>query len=291
MAVFVLISPSVVMRKSRFIERSLAGALSFLREALSTEEYARRNGFLQARDPRLKLLSIGVLLCAVLWSRHILFLSSLYFLCLLLAVASSISLGFFLKRTWFFIPLFALLIGLPAVFSFFSPGERLMSLRFFGLSFVITRQGFAGASIFFMRVLTSVSLTILLVLTTSHSVLLKALRITLIPQVFVMTLEMCYRYVYLFIGIISDTYFAIKSRVGYVSSSRRGQRIVAWNIASLWHRSYQLQVQVYEAMLSRGYTGEPKVLERFHCGYLDWCVTAGAFGIFFLSVWINHFLN
>jgi cobalt/nickel transport system permease protein len=42
---------------------------------------------------------------------------------------------------------------------------------------------------------------------------------------------------------------------------KKGQRIVAWKIANLWERSQQLNEEVYNAMLSRGYSGEPKVLE------------------------------
>ena len=279
------------MRKSRFIEHSIMGALSFLRQALSADEYASLAGFLQAREPRLKLVSICMLLLAVLVTRSIVFLIALYFIGLLLAIISSVRLKYFLKRTWLFVPLFALCIGLPAVFNFFSPGQPLLVVKLFKLDLIVTRQGVAAAAIFFMRVLTSVSLSALLVLTTRHTVLLRVLRIVFIPQIFVMTLEMCYRYLYLFIDIIANTYTAIRSRVEYVSSSAKAQRVVAWNIASLWHRSYQPQEQVYNAMLSRGYTGEPKVLEEPRQSFTDWSMAAGSALIFFLSIWTNHFLN
>jgi energy-coupling factor transporter transmembrane protein EcfT len=81
---------------------------------------------------------------------------------------------------------------------------------------------------------------------------------------------MCYRYVYLFVEIIQNTYLAIKSRVGYVASVKSGQGIVAWNIATLWERSYQLNEDVYKAMLSRGYRGEPAVLNDFKVKARDW---------------------
>jgi cobalt/nickel transport system permease protein len=187
-----------------------------------------------------------------------------------LAVFSSIRLGFFLKRTWVFIPLFSLFIALPALFNIFTPGEPVLSFKIFTFSLSITRQGIAGASFFFIRVLTSVSLCMLLVLTTRHYMLLKVLRILKVPQVFVMTMGMCYRYVYLFVEIIQNTYLAIKSRVGHVSSVKSGQGIVAWNIATLWQRSYQLNEDVYKAMLSRGYRGEPLVLNDFKVKVKDW---------------------
>jgi cobalt/nickel transport system permease protein len=100
--------------------------------------------------------------------------------------------------------------------------------------------------------------------------LLRVLRVFKVPQIFVMTLGMCYRHVYLFIEIIQNTYLAIKSRVGHVSSVKRGQGIVAWNIASLWQHSYQLNEDVYKTMLSRGYRGEPVVLNDFKTKTIDW---------------------
>ncbi len=258
------------MKASNFIERSLMGAFSFLKEAIFSEECALKKGFLQARDPRIKFLSILLFLLAVLFSRSIYFLIGMYAFCLVLAILSSIQLGFFLKRTWIFIPLFSFFIALPALFNIFTPGEPIVNFRIFAFSLSITRQGVASASFFFMRVLTSVSLCILLVLTTRHYILLKVLRVFKVPQVFVMTLGMCYRYVYLFIEIIQNTYLAIKSRVGHISSVKTGQGITAWNIASLWQRSYQLNGDVYKAMLSKGYRGEPVVLNDFKAKTIDW---------------------
>lgn len=246
------------------------GALSFLKSSVFADEYAAKQGFLQARDPRIKTLGILLLLSLVLFTKNIYFLTGVYLFCLALVYASSVRLGFFLIRTWFFIPFFSLFIALPALFNVFTPGEPLLGFSFFGLSLSITRQGVVSAGFFFLRVLTSVSLVVLLALTTKHHALLKVLRMFKIPQVFVMTLGMCYRYIYLFIEIIQNTYTAIKSRVGQVSSAPGGQLLVASNIAGLWQRSYQLHQEVYQAMLSRGYNGEPQVLEEFHANAKDW---------------------
>lgn len=258
------------MKTSNFIEKSIVGAISFLKESIFSEEVASCNGFLQSIDPRIKFSSILLLLLAVLFAKSLYSLAAIYAFCLVLTVCSSIRLGFFLKRTWFFIPLFSLFIAVPALLDLVTPGETVFQLRILVFSLNVTRQGILSASFFFMRVLTSVSLCVLLVLTTRNSVLLKVLRIFKVPQVFAMTLGMCYRYIYLFMVIIQDTYLAIKSRVGVVSSVRKGQGIVAWNIASLWQRSYQMNEDVYKAMLSRGYRGEPLILNDFKTKSTDW---------------------
>jgi len=278
-------------RNSNFIERSLLGVLSFLKESIFSDEYASKKGFLQAREARIKVLIVLSCLLAVLFSRSVYFLICMYALSLLLAYASSIRLVFFLKRTWVFIPLFTLFIALPVILDIFSPGEAVLSFKIFSVPLIITRQGIISASFFFVRVLTSVSLCVLLVLTTKHYVLLKVLRIFRIPQVFVMTLGITYRYIYLFIEIIQNTYLAIKSRIGRVFSVRRGQRVVGWNIASLWQRSYALHNEVYHAMLSRGYSGEPKVMDEFRATYKDWFWLGVAILIFGLSLWQKQFLT
>lgn len=262
--------------RGNFIEHSLAGALSFLRDSVFSEEYAAKKGFLQARDPRFKLLAFTSFLLSVLFSKSFYFLFGMYVFCLALAYLSSIRLGFFLKRTWVFIPFFSLCIALPALFSAFTPGEAVARLKIFSVSLTVTRQGIASAGFFFTRVLASVSLSILLVLTTRHYVLLRVLRIFGVPQVFVMTLGMCYRYAYLFIELLQNICLAMKSRVGSVSTVKKGQGVVAWNIASLWQRSYQLNEEVYKAMRSRGYLGEPMVLNDFRAKAADWLLLAVA---------------
>ena len=246
------------------------GALSFLKESIFADEYALRHGFLQSLDPRIKSVTFILFILQILFTKSLLVLLCLYALCLILTQASRINLGFFLKRTWVFVPLFSLFVAIPAIFSIFTPGEPLAVFKIAGFSLVITRQGLSGVALFLSRVVTSVSFAVLLSITTRHFALLKVLRVFKIPQVFVMTFGMCYRYIYLFVEIIENTYTAVKSRCGTKVHYQRGQRIVAWNIAGLWQRSYRLSENVYQAMLSRGYSGEPVVLNDFKVKLKDW---------------------
>jgi len=267
------------MIKNNFIERSISGALAFFKESVFSDEYASKNGFLQSLDPRIRAVTFLLFILQVLFTRNIPGLLCLYAAAILLASFSKIRPGFFLKRTLIFIPLFALFIAIPALFSVFTPGEPLTTFKMAGLTLTITRQGLSGAALFVMRVTTSVSFAVLLSLTTRHFELLKVLRVFRVPQVFVMTLGMCYRYIFLFVGIIENTYLAIKSRVGTKIRPHTGQSIVANNIASLWQRSYQLNEDVYGAMLSRGYRGEPLVLTCFRTGLRDWLWLSGALAV------------
>lgn len=255
---------------TNFIDRSITAILSFIKESIFAEEYATKDGFLQSLDPRVKVVIFILFLMAVLLVKSILSCVCLYAVCLALAYFSNIHMGFFLKRTWIFIPLFSFFIAIPAIFDIFTPGDILFTAKIMGVKISITHQGLFGATLFVTRVTASVSFAILLSLTTKHFALLKVLRIFKIPPVFVMTLGMCYRYIYLFLEVVENTYIAIKSRVGTRLHCKKGQQIVAWNISSLWHRSYYLNEAVYNAMLSRGYTGEPDTIDDFKTKTRDW---------------------
>ena len=104
------------MKSNNFIERSIVVTLAFLRGSVFSEEHALRNGFLQSLDPRIEFLSFLLLILQVLFIKNILVLFYFYVLCLFLLLVSKIDLGFFLKRTWIFIPLFSLFIAVPAIF-------------------------------------------------------------------------------------------------------------------------------------------------------------------------------
>jgi cobalt/nickel transport system permease protein len=270
-----------------FLERTILGTVSLLKETVSVEQVAANNGFLQRRDSRFKCLSMVLLLITVLVSKSVAGLSVLYCAILILAEVSSIGLLFFLKRTLLFVPMFSFFIVVPAIFNFVTPGEPLFSFNLFAWTLSITRQGVDSAIIFFMRVLDSVSIAVLLVLTTRQHVLLKTLRIFRVPQLFVMTMGMSYRYIFLFLDIIQKMFVAIKSRVGFVSSTKEGRRVVTSNIAGLWLRSYRLQSQVYDAMVSRGYSGEAQVLDEFRAGFADYLITTGALCVLIGTLWLN----
>ncbi len=266
-----------------FVARSIQGALAFLKDAVFSEDAASLPGLMQSLDPRFKLAGILLLLLATMFTRSLAVLGLLYLLCLLLAVLSHVRLGFFLVRTWVFIPLFSLGIAIPALFSFVSPGETIASIGIFH----VTQTGLHAAAIFLGRVVVSVSLAVLLNLTTRHTALLRALRAFAVPQVFVLVLGICYRYIYLFVELVENTYRAIRSRTGARLHHRQGQRIVAWNIGQLWSRSYALNEQVYGAMVSRGFRGEPVTLEPFPAQPRDWVWLGGvAIVCTMLMVWL-----
>lgn len=91
-----------VKKRHSVIEHTLADISHTLEQSLFAEEIARRRGLLQVLDPRVKVLSVVALLIAVGLSRSLTVIIGLYVVALILAWASAVPMGFFVKRVWLF---------------------------------------------------------------------------------------------------------------------------------------------------------------------------------------------
>jgi cobalt/nickel transport system permease protein len=263
-----------------FFERTMADLTGALEQTLFAEEIARRDGWLQSIDPRVKLVGALAILIAVSLSHSLIVLAGLYLLTLPVAISSHVPMRFYLKRVWVFMPFFTGVVALPALFSPFTPGPPLiplLNLESPRLYLAITWPGVVTAAFLLLRVATSVSVAVLLVLTTRWTALLKALRVLRVPQAFVLILGMTYRYIYLLLHSANNLFLARESRrVGQVSGAEERRWLTA-SMGALVSKSYALSDEVYRAMQSRGFRGEVQLLETFQWRPADW-------------VWLTTFL-
>ncbi len=279
-------------RAQGFLEKTLGDLSGALEHSLFAEEMARQPGFLQALDPRTKLLGALALLLAVSLSHNLLVIVGLYLLTLPVAYASRVPMGMYLKRVWVFMPFFTGIVALPALFNVFTPGAALVTLVDSAsprLYLAITAPGVITAAFLLLRVGTSVSIAVLLILTTRWILLLKALHVLRLPQSFVLILGMTYRYIYVLLHTANDMFLARKSRVVGRLSSAEDRKWLAASVGTLLSKSYDLSDEVYLAMQSRGFRGEVRVLDTLAWRYRDgvWLVmflTAAA-----MAVWLGRF--
>jgi cobalt/nickel transport system permease protein len=257
--------------RSGFVEKTIGNAAHFLRDTMVSESVARRSGLLQAIDPRVKLITLLAIIISVSIMRSPLTIWGVYGFTLVLAVASSVSLLFFIKRVWLFIPLFSAVIVIPALFNVVTPGEPIWTVFHLARSYdlgpyhipdtiAVTRQGLLTAVTFIGRVSASVSLAVLLTLTTLWNDLLQALRILRVPKIFILILGMTYRYIILLVHTLSDIHVARKSRTIHYGSTGSEQRWVASRMGYLLKRTYMMSQDVHNAMLSRGFSGDVRTL-------------------------------
>lgn len=268
-------------RKGSFVAKTIAGATGILRQALFCEDIAAGQGkhrVLQRLDPRVKLVTTVGLLIVVGLVHSLPILAAAYAATVALALASGLSLGFFVKRVWLFIPIFTGIVVLPATLSVVTPGHVLVPLwHWHGHTHGITEQGLHGAGIIVARVATSISLVVLLTLTTPWVRLLAALRALGVPKIFVLIIGMAYRYLFLLLDAVDDMYTARKARTlrsdARPGETEAGRRFVAAGAGTLFGRAHRLSEEVHQAMTARGYTGNARTLTGFRLRAAD-AVTA-----------------
>lgn len=281
-------------KKVGFLEKTINDVAGVLRESIFSEQLAEAKGMLQNIDLRVKLVTIVFLLLVTALVRNIPTLAGLYLFTLMLAYFSRVPLGFFIKRVWVFIPFFTGIVMLPSIFNFVRAGDPLftivnighpLNLGIFSLpaDIAVTRQGLTGAVLIILRVGVSVSLAVLLTITSKWGELLKALRVFFVPKIFIMVLEMTYRYIFLLLTVITDMFIARKSRTIGANSLRENRRFVSVGIGNVFGKAYFLSEEIHDAMISRGYTGEAKVVNNFKITPQDiiWIFLVLAVGIFF----------
>jgi cobalt/nickel transport system permease protein len=272
-----------------------------MQESVFSEAYASAPGLLQALDPRVKFATLILFLIVTSLVRSIPVLVSIYLFSLLLAQLSHIGLPFFIKRVWLFIPLFAGIIALPAIFNVITPGEVWVPLIHLSRAYSwgpyhipevigISRPGVMGALVFVCRVAASVSLVVLVTLTTRWDRLMKALRVVRIPQVFVLTLGMTYRYILLLVKLVQEMYWAKKSRTLRFSGVKAEQGWIASRMGALFRKSFQLSQEVHGAMRSRGFDGEAKILDTFQIRARDYAWIFASVLLFGLLFWLDRYL-
>jgi len=253
-----------------FLERTLAGFLDAVEHALDAEGLAQASGLLQRLDPRIKVVGILTLVIAAAMSHKLWVIGAVFAIALILAASSRVSPLLLGKRVWIPVLLFTGIIALPA--PFLIPGRVVWRLPWLGWS--LTAQGLLSARYLVTRVETAATLSVLLILSTPWSHVLKALRVLRVPVVFVVILGMAYRYIFLLLESASDMLESRRSRmVGELSGSDR-RRLAAASVGVLMSKTLQPSGDVYSAMLARGFRGEVYMLDDFHTAALDWIMLA-----------------
>lgn len=247
------------------LEHTLHGITEALERALFAEEISTQPGLFQSLDARVKIISVLALLIGVGLSRSLWVIAAVYCSALILAWASAIPLGFFIKRVWLALPFFTGLVALPALF--ITPGPALVQ---FPLGLVITKTGLTTVLFLLLRVSTSVSLTLLLILTTPWNAVLSALSVLRVPDVFILILGMTYRYIYLLLRTANDMFLSRKSRVVGRLNDAENRHVLAAIGATLFSKSLNLSSEVYLAMQSRGFRGTMIALKPFRMRTRDW---------------------
>lgn len=241
-----------------------------LQKTLSSERlgeyYARQDGLLQRIDPRVKIIATLVLILWAGLTHSVAVLLGLWLLTLMLMYFSRLPVLKMQKNIWAFIPLITLLAAVPGMFNLINDGTPLLVVHRFSetvhlwgyklpSTIFISRQGAMAALYLFLRVGISVSLGVLLAVTTPVARLLKSLRMLGIPALFVMIIEMTYRYLVFLLMLSLEMFEARKMRTVGNLPLRHQQAQVGSSVGALFVKSMMMAEEVYQAMTARCYTG------------------------------------
>ncbi|MEM1525326.1 MAG: cobalt ECF transporter T component CbiQ [Nitrososphaerales archaeon] len=224
------------------------------------ERYPLLNGYLQKIDPRIKLFATAILIIVIVSTLKITPLLLLLITIISFTIVSKIPLKNFLIRVTIFIPIFAGIITLPL--PFITPGLILTSFSIAGFSLNLTYEGVYKMILFTFRVWLSIAYLILLILTTKFTNMLYAMRRLKFPQIFIMLTSITYRFIFTF---INESYRMILARESRITSKQRRldiMRDLGNIIGTLFIRAYERGERVYFAMVSRGYSGEIKSINK-----------------------------
>lgn len=274
----------VFLSRPSFIQKTIVGFTRALSDALVSEKFAHRSGFLQSLDPRVRLLGVLVLVIAAVACRKVQGVAALFLVATLISVLSSLDLWSLAKRVWIPVLIFTGMIAMPAIF--ITPGTALWTSPALGIS--ISSQGVYSAAMLILRVETAATLTTTLVLCTPWTHVLKALRSLFLPAEIVTMLTMTHRYAFLLMETAQQMFESRESRrVGVLPGPDR-RRMVGQTAGVLFSKSVELSQDVYLSMVSRGFHGEVYLLHEFRLFSRDYAALLLFLATGFVAVWMGR---
>lgn len=228
------------------------------------DRYAGLDSPLHALDARTKIIGFVAMIVAVLFvpaGRTFAFFAY-FFLAAILMGISQIPLSFIIGRALVLFP-FVLMAGFSIPWRGGSPWGALGTL--------------------FMRSFLSLLLLILLTNTTKFAELLRGLRRLGCPRILVLILGFLYRYVFVLTEEIMRMRLARECRRVGPAAARAELRLIGSMLGTLLLRSFERAERMFQAILSRGYSGEFPVYGAPSFGWGDLAFLAGLSLVFVLT--------
>lgn len=237
-------------------------------------------------EPRAKILGVFLLIFGATFIHNLITLGVMFAAVFAAAWLAGIPMRR-LAMVWLGVPLFSLAIILPAVTNLVTPGRDVLTLWRFGHAFeiwswslpqviTVTSEGIVVAARFVLRTLNCVTLVYILAASTSASVLIDGLRRLGLPKIFGMVLSAAHRYMVLMLRAAEEIYLAKLSRTVAAGSLRREHRWAAAGMGMLFRKTYYLTEEVVDAMVSRGYDGDLRLMSKPPIGWKDAIFVLGA---------------
>ncbi len=284
--------------KIPFIEKGINHLAGVVKEGYALSNSFSQNGLFQKIDARVKILFLLFFIIIVSVKKD--FLSEIYIgiFVFLLSLLSRLNMVAFYKKILFLGLIFGFLIALPSAFNFITGGEIIIPIINLPRPYTfwiyhlpaeigMTREGIYGVFTLTMRVLNSLSLSFLVLYTTPFPEILRALKVLRIPDTFLIIIALSYKYIFLFAKTLEDMYLAKKSRMVREPKNHEARKWITGRMAFIFRKTQLRCEEVYEAMLSRGFSDSIKIYGFRKLRVQEWCVGFFLFSVGVLLLWVG----
>jgi cobalt/nickel transport system permease protein len=262
--------------RGRSLARKTADSVArAVADVLQNEALAALPGLLQRLDPRIKLLTLVLFAVTASLVHSVWVLTALIGVTIALAASSRVGVASFERKVWLSAGLLAFLVAAPSAMRIFTPGPVVVPLGPFSL----TEPGLMGVATLVTRVVAAAGFALLVVWTMRWSDLLKALSAMRLPDVVVATLAMTQKQILTLLRTVEQIHLARESRTLARGSVRADRAWVTERMAFVVRKSMKTADDVYDAMLSRGFTGAMPSLVKLHLRPRDWVWSAASIAL------------
>ncbi len=251
--------PGQVVKEAGFIRKNLSGIASLRGWLFESGESAKRRGLLQTLDPSARIAGVLVLVAAASLAKDYPALLAVTALSAVLTVLSGVGFWSLSKKV---LPafIFTLIIIIPVLFGFFSPGRPVAGFSLGGFDIFVTSAGLKTGVFFITRVATLVSLVSLLILTTRETDFFTGMKRFPVPAVFVTTLFMTFRHIFILLKTAEDTSMARRARTIDTSRLKDRRDWFASRVVLFLKKTLAAAEELNMAMVSRGFGGRLRVI-------------------------------
>ncbi|GBE06581.1 nickel transport protein NikQ [bacterium BMS3Abin10] len=232
-----------------------------------------KDTFVHRLDPRIKLVTtfIFILFVVSFPKYEILKMLPFFFFPVFILSVGEIPLKFILKKLLIASP-FALFVGI------FNPFfDTAAMYNFYGIPI---SGGWVSYLSIIIKFILTVTAALLLVATTSFPGVCLALKKLKVPNVFVVQLLFLYRYMFV---LTAETMRIIRARnMRSFGKKGRGMKTLISIIGVLFVRTVERSERIYQAMCSRGFDGEIRLLTSYKIGFVDISFAITAITVFII---------
>ncbi|UUX91955.1 cobalt ECF transporter T component CbiQ [Methanoplanus endosymbiosus] len=233
------------------------------------DKYADMDSPIHRIEPRIKVISFGILIVSAVFAGSIRAASLFLILSVLILIISRLPLRFILGRVKiicvFLVPI---LLLMPLTV----PGTPIFTVGFM----ILSKEGLDFAVLVSVRSVAAIILVITMLGTQRFDTTLKALSMLYVPGIIIQMLLFTYRYIYVMIDEFMNIWCSMQAKGYRFRFNSHGLSMIGNLIGMLLIKSYERAERVYQAMIGKGYTGKPVSFSSFKITGTDYLFCSAA---------------